>query len=266
MIHLSKYACVAFDNLAFKGGISTRGTTFHCKACDKPAFKIKGVLDEAAGTERATFLQGLKARHAEHAKVCGSDAPPSKKTFGSGGTQLKVTSATTVEQEEAEKPDAQLDPSNISNWTDNDVYDWMSANDGLPADIKSYSFLGYYNPDKKLTDDLRNMTNLDRHVAIIFENASGLSPKIRVDFNTLYWIGVPPETYYRMRKEHAAYVRNLIVDAKVKKMAAAVCKKVAKSYPCGIRKQRLQDKFDRLYKINPDKLSRFLDMLENGTL
>ena len=64
MIHISKYDCVAFDNLAFKGGISTRGTTFHCKACDKPAFKIKGVLDEATGTERATFLQGLKARHA----------------------------------------------------------------------------------------------------------------------------------------------------------------------------------------------------------
>jgi len=76
MIHLSKYDCVVVDNLAFKGGISTRGTTFHYKACDKPAFKIKGVLDEA-GTERATFLQGLKARHAEHAKVCGSNAPPS---------------------------------------------------------------------------------------------------------------------------------------------------------------------------------------------
>ena len=141
----------------------------------------------------------------------------------------------------------------------------MSANDGLPADIKSYSFLGYYNPDKKLTDDLRNMTNLDRHMAIIFENAYGLSRKIRVS-NTHLSGAVPPETYSRMRKEHAASVRNLIVDAKVKKMAAAVCKKVAKSYPCGIRKQRFQDKFDRLYKINPDKLSKFLDMLENGAL
>ena len=70
------------------------------------------MLDEAAGTERATFLQGLKARHAEHAKVCGSDAPPSKETDGSGETQPEVASATTVKQE-AEKPDAQLDSSNI---------------------------------------------------------------------------------------------------------------------------------------------------------
>ena len=264
MIHLSKYDCVAVDNLAFKGGISTRGTTFHCKACDKPAFKIKGVLDEAAGTERVTFLQGLKARHAEHAKVCWSNAPPSKETDGSGDTQPEVTSATTVKQE-AEKPNAQLDPSNIGNWTETDVYDWMSANDGLPADIKSYSFHGYYNPDKKLTDDLRNMLNLDRHMAIIFENACGLSRKIRVSKTHLSG-ALPPETYSRMRNEHAACVRNLIVDAKVKKMAAAVCKKVAKSYPCGIRKQRLQDKFDRLYKINPDKLSKSLDMLESGVL
>ena len=67
-------------------------------------------------------------------------------------------------------------------------------------------------------------------------------------------------------EDQAAFRRNLIVDAKVKKMAAAVCQKVAKSYPCGIRKQRLQDKFDRLYKIKPDKLSRYLDMLEKGVL
>ena len=137
----------------------------------------------------------------------------------------------------------------------------------MPAHVKSYSFLGYYNPNKKLAEDRINAADLNRHVAIIFENAYGQSPKIRMSFGLIYHCGLlPPELYSRICKEHAAFVRNLIVDAKVKKMAAAVCQKVAKSYPCGIRKQRLQDKFDRLYKIKPDKLLNILEMLENGVL
>ena len=79
MIHLSKYDRVTAD-LEFRGG-SSRGTTFHCKACNKPAFKVKGVLD-AVGEERTAFLQGVKARHAEHVKVCGPD-PATDSTLAS---------------------------------------------------------------------------------------------------------------------------------------------------------------------------------------
>ena len=70
----------------------------------------------------------------------------------------------------------------------------MCANKCMPADISSYSFLGYYNPDKKLMDDSRNFADLDRHVAIVFENAYGHSPKIRVAFSLLYH-RLPPEAY-----------------------------------------------------------------------
>ena len=98
-------------------------------------------------------------------------------------------------------------------------------------------------------------------MAIVFENAYGHSPKIRVAFSQLYR-ALPPEAYSGLQRDKAAYVRDLITTAKVKKLATAACRNVAKSYPCGIRKQRLLDQVDRLYKTIPDKLSRVLDDLE----
>ena len=60
MNHIDKYSCTTADNLRFKGDAAlTRGTRFHCKACDKHAFQIKGEIDGEA------VKSSLKKRHAE---------------------------------------------------------------------------------------------------------------------------------------------------------------------------------------------------------
>lgn len=107
MIHIDKYIRTAADDMHFRGGVITRGTSFTCKACGKHAlFQIKGVIDELQGEPRTAFLQNLKARHAEHAKVCTTNAAAAEESE--------------EEVEEVASAPA-LDPSKIVTWTTSDV-------------------------------------------------------------------------------------------------------------------------------------------------
>ena len=120
MIHLDKYTCTPKDNLAFKGGVQTRGTEFHCNACDKYAFKIKGVLVELENAPRTAFLNNLKALHSTHAK---KDCTASQ----------QAEEAETLDSDEEMPTRITLDPRSITNWTASDVYHCGGV---LPADLQ----------------------------------------------------------------------------------------------------------------------------------
>ena len=118
MIHINKYICTAADDMHFRGGITTRGTSFKCRTCDKNAFQIKGVIDELEGEHRAAFLQALKARHAEHAKACTPQTAAVEES----------------EEEAAEVVSVPLDPSKIATWTASDVEQFVGSHQ-VPARI-----------------------------------------------------------------------------------------------------------------------------------
>lgn len=118
MIHIDKYICTVADDMHFRGGVVTRGTSFKCKTCDKHAFQVKGAIDELEGEQRTAFLQGLKARHFDHAKAC---AP-----------QTAAIEEPAEDEAVEEVLKVPLDPSKISTWTATDVY---LSSGPLPARI-----------------------------------------------------------------------------------------------------------------------------------
>ena len=131
MIHLAKYKCAVTDNLKFRG-VPTRGSTFHCKACNKHAFQIPGELDEGGGSDQP-FIKSLKARHAEHVKKCtpGAPEPPAAPTE-------KPETATEVAAPSPFKEGPDLESGDIRRWKDWQVNAHIRKHGHLPASVELF--------------------------------------------------------------------------------------------------------------------------------
>ena len=163
------------------------------------------------------------------------------------------------EDDDCTPPMPELNQSDIKNWKERDVIDWIIFNNALPADVASCRSWGDLWDATKPEKD--QSAELLRFAEIVFQNAYGRSPKLRVSIQALKLRVSSSEEGKALLKVHAEHVAGLMVRAHAGRIAAAACRNVVKKYPCGREKQLLQKKFLKLSAIAPGRLSQALDAL-----
>ena len=240
MNHIDKYVCTVVPNLLFKGeNTPTMGTRFHCKACEQYAFQIRG---ESHGE---AVRNSLKKRHAEHVQQkCQPHAAE------------RMPKPTPSTEDNGVVTAVELEPSAIATWRARDVQDWMIVHCSLPAPIKTYDFLGFWNPDTNA------MSNGAGTVCVTFENEFGRSHLLKMPVSILTMGTQRPQ---ELEDEWKAFKYEEMVDAKVKSLVKRLIWNVLDNARCG-HKQSLHDRFQVLYRDDPAALEDALRTAEHQQL